>query len=350
MIYYFFISALCVIIFHYSALLRKADYFLCIALAGIIIFISGFRHGVGVDYASYVEIYNDIVSGMPTHVEAGYQLLNLIAFEVGASAQFVFLVMALLTVFFAVRYIFFFSNWPALSLIMYALMPVFYLASFNGVRQFLAVTIFAFSLKYLVCRKIARYCLFVMLASCFHVTAILLLPLYFFLNRRYSLVYYLVGFLFFIYLLSNVEIIMGIIGIPLHYLNGEGYSQGGGLNSKSFVLLLIFLILYVFKEKLASCDSNSNIFLNMLYVAALFSIVPVMLGLPSALFIRMSSYFTIALIIILPNWCASYGTALWRYLAGVSLLLMASLYYWAVIIFSGEGNKLLPFEFSFELI
>src|SRR5699024_10248866 len=105
--------------------------------------------------------------------------------------------------------------------------------------EYAAVAIFAYSIKYIYCRRLVQYILLVILASAFHITAIVTIPLYFILYRKPTLRFYTVIALAFLISVINVALFVHVLGLSTLYLNPSAYG-GIGVNLKSVVLVLFF--------------------------------------------------------------------------------------------------------------
>lgn len=160
-------------------------------IVAIILFatIAGLRYHVGVDYPTYLEIYNDIMK---------YGSSSRGAHEIG----FVFI--ARVFAFFDAHFFFFFAFLGAVqffyiyfafrkSKFLYRyigpiiMMGPFFITWMNGIRQCIAACMFVFLVEFIVKRKFFLYCLGILIACTIHKSAIILLPLYFIFYRDFGL-------------------------------------------------------------------------------------------------------------------------------------------------------------------
>jgi hypothetical protein len=170
-------------------------------------FIVGFRFQTGVDWPAYESILNKTADLSEIFLPYGYQrifssldfgfcLLNSIVKTIGGGIQVVFAIIAFTNYFFLYFGLSFFTKkYLNTSLLLYFLL-FFFQYDMSGIRQGLAMSIFIFSLRYVVNRNIIKYigCLF--LAFSIHWTALILIPVYFLYNipRRLSLSIFLFSF------------------------------------------------------------------------------------------------------------------------------------------------------------
>lgn len=148
---------------------------------GLIIyaFIFGLRFGVGRDYASYLDLYNDYLrqGEGERNYEIGFDALSKILAFVGAPHWFFFGFIAFLQVFFVFKtfktepYI-----WPLLVAAFF--LNCEWLNFANVIRQSLAFAFFSYSLVYADRRKWFYHYLLVLLAVSMHTSAIVLVVVY----------------------------------------------------------------------------------------------------------------------------------------------------------------------------
>ena len=186
----------------------RAKYVLPICIAVFLIFFAGLRKGIGIDNNSYEQIYNNINSGsfslFNNVVEPFFVVLNRIL----PSFQILLFVMAALTV--IIRY----KAYCDAGIYLLASVFCFYYGTdflyydMGIMRQGLAMSICLLSLNSII-RKEKNFFIYIVVAACFHSSAIAFVPLYFLSNKEYSRKTY--------YLLIIISIIVFV----------GGYSLGG---------------------------------------------------------------------------------------------------------------------------
>ena len=307
----------------------------------ILVIVSGFRYQVGTDYNTYVNIIQSLPSGQSVHTEPGFNILIHIINYIGGSYQLVFLIFAFLTVLFFVNFIINNSKFPMLSIFIFFTLPVFYLASLNQIRQFLAVSLFAFSLKFIFYNKYIKYFISIIIASTIHTSAILMLPLYFILKRQITILGYLGLSFIYILILQFYEIIINVLGFSPLYLRTVG--EKASTDPLAYFLLIIFIIFCAFKRYLTS---QEHYFLNLLFLAILISFTPLILDIKTSYIIRMSSFFTIAVIVLIPNFIKKLEDLNIRHLYLLSFTSISSLYFFYTLIINGTEYNLIPYNFN----
>tara|TARA_Y100001934_G_scaffold167448_1_gene199025 strand:- start:2605 stop:3711 length:1107 start_codon:yes stop_codon:yes gene_type:complete len=164
----------------------------------ILTFLAAFRFDVGTDYQSYAILIEQIESGDVSPVwankEKGFFYLVEFLLFLGANSQAVFMVFSIATVIFYFRGLAvyrFDGRLQIFSILVFMLTLYFYML--NGIRQALAISIFFFALKYIIERKILMYLVFLVFASFFHKTALVLIPFFWLLRIPLPFALYLVG-------------------------------------------------------------------------------------------------------------------------------------------------------------
>lgn len=114
----------------------------------------------------------------------GYGLLNKICKFFYPSFQFLLIVITILIISLYAKSIKDYSPYIWLSLILYVLIN--YYPSFFLLRQYLAMGVFLYSLKYIINRNPIRYGICMLIALSFHTTALIAVPLYFLYGIRNS--------------------------------------------------------------------------------------------------------------------------------------------------------------------
>lgn len=103
-------------------------------------FFGGFRYDVGVDYPNYEKIFNG-VEYYETR-ELGFEYFVTFLNYIDAEPQLMFLILAILIQVLVYKIIKYYSMNFWLSIVVFMLIPPFFLNTFNGTRQFIAIAIF----------------------------------------------------------------------------------------------------------------------------------------------------------------------------------------------------------------
>lgn len=160
-------------------------------ISGAILSLSaGLRYCVGTDYGNYCNMWWRYINSWKTDIftfnEPGFSLLTKAASLVYNNYASMFFVVSILTVFFYVRTLYRYSPAFGSAIAIYILYGEWQ-HSFNGIKQYLAAAIVFAGYVYLKDRKLFRYIIVVLIASSFHISALVMIPVYFFCDRKVTL-------------------------------------------------------------------------------------------------------------------------------------------------------------------
>lgn len=153
----------------------------------ILIFVSAFRYKMGTDYGNYMRAYprycKEWFSYVKEFEEPGIGILIKLASFIYDDYLSMFVICALVTVTLYMNTIKKCSQSFLYSVLIFIFIGSWH-GSFNAMRQYLAAGILFAGHRYLYDRKLIRYLIVVFLATAFHKTAIIMLPIYFIVGRE----------------------------------------------------------------------------------------------------------------------------------------------------------------------
>lgn len=311
----------------------------------ILTIFAGFRFEVGVDYNNYVSIFKK--NRWTSTNEPGFMLIVNLFSYIKAKPQLIFLFLALIMQLLVYRIILKFSVNPWLSILIYLTIAPFYLASFNGVRQFLAIALFINLIDLIRNKKLLLFLICIGLGVFFfHLSLFIIIPVYFILQINFTLkkrllvtLLVIVGSFFINYFIS-----LSPYGQYLNFTKTTPISVGTYI----FFLMSISLILF---EKKISEFKYKKVYLNINFLSFL-TLLLVFLqdkGIMIQMFMRLNSYFFFVYILLIPVLVSQFKKQIIR----VSLIVLLSLvllsYYLRTILIKGEEYKLIPYKLNFEL-
>ncbi|MDY6994849.1 MAG: EpsG family protein, partial [Pseudomonadota bacterium] len=245
-----------------------------------------FRYEVGVDWTSYKDLfeYIDKYPNMGFYeqpLEWGFFYINRTVSWLGGSYALMFFVVALLSWYFIFKSI----SLSLLPLLLYFLfVDGFFLWSMNGVRQFVSIGIFLFSIRFIVTKNLTLYLLCIGLASLFHISALFLIPLYFVpFQKVYNQKTWL-GIFFLSLILSNAPFLVDwlerlflflssyipLFGDYLLYFESQHTEaigiQGTGLGYLFRLLVTVFII--VFSREIVKKYPRTEVYFVLFFVGA----------------------------------------------------------------------------------
>ncbi len=158
----------------------------------LFVFIFGLRYSVGVDWENYREVYEDELMGMSfvemlnARYEIGFIFIIYLCYFFQFPVYMLFVIISALQIIFLYKAL---KDEEALPYIYLTLIftGVAVQGFCNVMRQDVAFCIFLYALKYVKERRLLPYLLFCGLAFCFHKSAVVLFPIYFFWSVRTSI-------------------------------------------------------------------------------------------------------------------------------------------------------------------
>ncbi len=287
---------------------------------------SAFRYETGVDWIVYLDMLEKIapISAITTNVgrmkifqqpDLGYDILTSIIKELGGGIQLVFFIMSAISSYFLYKSLRIYSRYPAITLVVYFCL-IFFTLDMSGMRQGVALTIFLYATQFIEKKNFGKYLFFVVLATLFHWSSVLLIPLYPLVRKSYSTVFILFLVLislivFFLHIkwLSSVIIFIlpyftanaKLIEKMVVYTSDKSFTGGWDLNFtilfNVFSSLIILLLLLWRRRELETRFFYFRIFFNIYFfqLVLYFSISEL-----SEIAERLRLFFLIANVILIP--------------------------------------------------
>lgn len=304
----------------------------------ILAFFASVRDGVGCDYESYVMHIQRIQMGNQNYMEIGFQWVCRQIAKIDSNPRLVIIIFAVATCFFYLRAIWDQSEDPLFSVFLF-LTWGYYFMTFNTIRNYFALAVAVFAIKYLDKKKYIHFILLIIVSSLFHKSALVCIPLYLLATKKYRLKH--------IYILLGVLIVAILFKDPIRALMFEFYPsyEGGAYDTgrvsylniiKALVVLVLCGLFWdkIKDEKLARIYFNLNLFAFVLYTA--FYWIPEIS--------RIGFYMNATTILLLPNLAIRVGKVSKysvKFLIGAfSVVLFVLL----LIEFQDETTRLLPYK------
>jgi len=271
-------------------------------------FIATFRYGIGFDYYSYIEIFEQIRGAQNLSAlwdfryEPGFALLTwIMTFFIGdanitanATAMYgVYQVFILLPV---VWFVYKYCKDAWLSTWLYATLTFFYI-SMNFTRQALAASVSLLGYRFLCEKKPIHYFAVVLLAASFHVSALIMVPIYFLCHIRLSkkLAIFYGSAVVFVYFTSELILDFVTRFVFTSYI-GTTYLEWGFSFRYMFVPTLIFAACLVLLKLWERRDPDAMMLTNMM----MFSFVIWLFSTRHLILERFSMYPSILLMVAVP--------------------------------------------------
>ena len=180
----------------------KSDLFFYLSFLALTIF-SGLRFDVGVDFMSYHQMFEDFKNGNALFLfePANMMIINTInIFNI--DHQVIFFIYSVIIMFGVFYFIKKLSPLKELSILLFVTVGIFYFSTFNGIRQWAAISIGLIAIVKLIEKKHIQFLILVILATLFHLSALLLF-IFIFFKIRFYLIASIISIKFFIFLINN---------------------------------------------------------------------------------------------------------------------------------------------------
>ena len=246
------------------------------------------KFGGGGDYDNYRKGFNNIISSNVPDKELGFYYLNLLIKRFTDEYSIAFFIFILIINFLIVKMIYKYSKNIEFSLLMYVAMGG-YVTATNITRQFIALSIYVYSIQYLIDKKYIQYFILGFISFQFHITAIVVVIISFIIRILNEKLYkhYLIYFLI-INMSIIIEPLIRQIGMDLFYDQYESGTFFYGSNILHYAVQLAFVFFYMIKIKKIK-NNETKIFINLATVASAFTL----LSRNMVLYARFASYFSI---------------------------------------------------------
>lgn len=172
----------------------------------------------------------------------------------------------------------------------------FYFYTLGVLRQSIALSCLLFSYRFIEHKKPIKYVITILIASTFHNTILICLPLYFLCNiknKRIMLSFLAIISLIVLFLKKQLIILFSYFTTN-NYLeilvSGEGYKM------LLFLIILVLLCLCIIKKYSLHIANNTNYFI-ILSVG----IITQLIATEASVAARLTIYFTVFIIVLLPN-------------------------------------------------
>ncbi|WP_343320940.1 EpsG family protein [Sphingobacterium multivorum] len=323
--------------------ITKKKIFWIISLVIVVAF-AGLRYYVGIDYESYTLIFLTIAD---SSTEPAFRLINLIISVLGLNVQWVFIISSFITFLLFYKGIEKYSTDIFLSVFL-LLFCGFFVESLNIVRQYIAISLFFYSIQYVVSKNFAKYIFWILLAACFHYSAILLIAVYFILDIEVGKWWYLILFVAFVLpFVFPIASILGLIpGYDVYFSStGAEREDNGSANLGIGFLskLLIGGVCLYYYDRIIDASKESRLFLNgffvYLFLLSFFRDFIVM--------VRLGYYFHIFLILLIPEFVKIFEKkslpVVYIFILMYGLLILT-------ISISNPETKLIPYDFTMDFL
>ena len=232
------LAVIILLVFLYHRSPEKYKYLILLLIGIILISVAGLRYRVGTDYNQYTANYKNYLHGDWKLANGGLIFIAKITSLINCDYAIWFFAMSALTIGLVIYVIKKHSTTVGFSIIIYMLLGCWH-TSFNAVKQCAAASIILCGYYFLQNRKFIRWCIVCFIASLFHVTAILMIPVYFLatnkVGKRNIFLIIAIGVICFF----SYDYLFEVVG---YLKQGEGVTKYNSDNSQNSVNILRVLV------------------------------------------------------------------------------------------------------------
>lgn len=307
---------------------------------------AGFRYKVGVDYPNYVKIFQKEEGYLAN--EIGFQYILDFLRLIGGTYQLMFLCLAVIMNVLVYKIIKYYSSNVWISVLIYLCIAPFYFSTFNGTRQYVAIAVFLYSLRFLDKNMLKKYLLINLIgAIAFHYSLLFIAPLFPFIKKELSLRLKII-------LVLGVFLINSVVKLLVFYTPYAFYfkiEKEIEISAITYILMILLVPILLFEKKFNYFDHKTVLF-NLIFFCFL-TLVLVFLQGQGALvqmFMRINSYFFFSFIVFVPAFLNSFKRKDLLSLPYVILMLCLISYFFITIVYNGAYFDLVPYKTNFELL
>ena len=300
----FYISELWILLIGYIETNARSRRALLTISALIAIYFSAFRNGLGTDYKEYLaKLQTSVDLDIESNIEPLFRIIGNIVIDTNLSPIFFFAICSIVTVYFIWNYLDNKNNkFAGLSIIIFLSLPGLYFNTFNVVRQYFSVAIFLYSLKYIQSKQVLFYLLCIAIASMMHTSAIILIPLYFALNKQFSIKVYILFIIALIVAAYSLDPILSTIELLSNRYSVYLITEEEARSSTITILCVLLLIIFWSKEKISNRKNATiespymTMTVNMFILYTVFSVLTFI----NFYFYRLTLYFGASVCVMMP--------------------------------------------------
>ena len=128
---------------------------------------------VGLDTPAYITTWENILYGNPVFIEPGFIYLSKCVQFISTNSSFLFIICAIITYSLIINRLWSYRSIASFPTMIAALFMMYLMSSMNTMRQYVAIAIIFFSIKYIIENKPIKFVLGILLATMFHTSSLL---------------------------------------------------------------------------------------------------------------------------------------------------------------------------------
>ncbi len=274
-------------------------------LAGIALFvIAALRRSVGHDYNNYAWGYWGYMSESletiaQARTEKGYSMLNKLLADYIPEYQSIFIIVAAFFAICTAIAVYKYCKRPYIAITFFLVFGA-YFNTLNFLRQFIAAYIMFYAYRFIKKNQFFRFLILVLFATCFHRSALIMIPLFFIMRVKVSPVSAgVIAGLTVIYLIFSWNI-MEMLTQFLYAYRGYTLATSGhfalGCNPTYAICVTVFFIpVWLVRKRLIAEDPDNNLLINCYIFLLVFELI----GVKHSIISRLAAYFILPVSLIL---------------------------------------------------
>jgi len=319
------------ILFAYLAKFGNFNWGLKVSFVLIFLFLA-FRYAFGNDYNTYLDIFNDISiesnvdysSFIDQTFEPGWLFLNWLFRNLGFFTMNILLALISCLVYYRFIKKYVPAQYYWFAIFIYIFNPNLMLIHSSAMRQSVAILLIVFSLEYFYKKDFIRYFICVVIASLFHYSALILLPVFLLTYLNKEIGKKSGGIIFALYILLFVfgdKLIPYFSQFVSQFFEKYDYYQDKGIvnSGLGFLFYSLTFILVLYTEKFQNREVALIFKLCFIY----FLIMP--LGIIIEMTGRFGMYFAVTTIIVYPNIINCLKSSVQKYTFAIIIILFTVL-------------------------
>ncbi|WP_442594249.1 EpsG family protein [Neobacillus sp. D3-1R] len=277
----------------------KPNKLLALLVTACLVIVSGLRSNIGdTFFYKYTYVNNNFYwSDVSLKEDYGFTILQILLKKITNDPQLLIFITALLTNVLIVIVLYKYARIFELAIFLYITTGA-YMVSMNGIRQYLAASILFIGTIFIVKGDWKKYIGIVILASSFHQTALILIPLYFIVRKKAwtssTTIVMTIGIVFTAFF-GQISTVLFTMIEDTQYGLYSNFDEGGANFIRVIINGLPLVLAYLKKEELRRLWPHIDIVVNMSIIGFVFMVI----STQNWIFARFSIYFGLYNIILI---------------------------------------------------
>lgn len=302
------------------------------------IYSKGFQYISGLSFTELISKLHlikvaDLI--FPFSFESGYTILNWLLSKVGFGSQGLLAVCAAINVISIGRFVYKYSDEPALSFAIFISFNMYYYC-FGILRQSLALSVMLWAVPYIMDRKYLKAAIVILFAFFMHRTAIVVFPLIILANIKVKKNYFIYTYMVGAILIFAASLIYRTLILRLMQLMNIGYiSIDFHINNFTVLIMAIGIIIYLIIDFKVFEIQSLN--LSCWAVVLLFLFQP--FAMCNETFARATEMYTVFFIVLIPGLIYRYKNKNTRIIGEICVFILML----GFMIYSYSKSEIVPY-------